>query len=371
MSTRTPIMPVAIMAGAIVAFLLWIDFAIFPNSPSGIRNPLTWRTYRNTDYAVSFSYPASWRLIRSTGDGDTIPLVQSDDRRCGLTGCYAIAGVDTFSVSVSRLPLAGTVGTWQQPLTKVTLGPNVVYLTDVVQGIEDRFQTALLDDNGWTLLITASGQKLVDLPRLLASVTITSVACTQEAQICSDGSAVGRRGPQCRFDDCAVNGTNTNTTSNTNTAKPTATNTNTTIPTNTNTNTGTVVNPPSMTYTIGTLTANPVQFDNESACLRGWYQSSFEFSALGPAVEQNTAGESQLVEPYIWIDNAAELTAAVTCDTAREGQRTCLGEIRRVCGIFRYAAPGERGFGQSADYRYALDDANVVSTGTMENSNGN
>ena len=30
------------------------------------------------------------------------------------------------------------------------------------------------------------------------------VACTEEAKLCPDGSAVGRNGPQCRFDACPL-----------------------------------------------------------------------------------------------------------------------------------------------------------------------
>ncbi|MBI5466722.1 MAG: hypothetical protein HY975_00695, partial [Candidatus Kerfeldbacteria bacterium] len=78
MTTRMPIMPVAVMAGAIVAFLLFIDFSIFPNSPSNGWNSLTRRTYQNNEYALRFEYPASWRLVRAQGGGDEIPLVSAD-----------------------------------------------------------------------------------------------------------------------------------------------------------------------------------------------------------------------------------------------------------------------------------------------------
>ena len=33
----------------------------------------------------------------------------------------------------------------------------------------------------------------------------TPVACTQEAKICSDGSSVGRTGPNCEFSECPIN----------------------------------------------------------------------------------------------------------------------------------------------------------------------
>lgn len=34
------------------------------------------------------------------------------------------------------------------------------------------------------------------------NISDEGVACTQEAKICSDGSAVGRSGPRCEFTAC-------------------------------------------------------------------------------------------------------------------------------------------------------------------------
>ena len=34
--------------------------------------------------------------------------------------------------------------------------------------------------------------------------TPTPIACTEEAKLCPDGSAVGRNGPECRFDPCPL-----------------------------------------------------------------------------------------------------------------------------------------------------------------------
>lgn len=35
------------------------------------------------------------------------------------------------------------------------------------------------------------------------------VACSMEAKLCPDGSAVGRSGPKCEFAPCPTGGTNT------------------------------------------------------------------------------------------------------------------------------------------------------------------
>jgi hypothetical protein len=37
-----------------------------------------------------------------------------------------------------------------------------------------------------------------------ATATPAPVACTEEAKLCPDGSAVGRAGPECRFDPCPL-----------------------------------------------------------------------------------------------------------------------------------------------------------------------
>ncbi|MEK6891936.1 MAG: hypothetical protein AABX25_02000 [Nanoarchaeota archaeon] len=43
---------------------------------------------------------------------------------------------------------------------------------------------------------------LVSVLFLLACTQNSSVACTEEAKICPDGSAVGRTGPNCEFAPC-------------------------------------------------------------------------------------------------------------------------------------------------------------------------
>ncbi len=47
-----------------------------------------------------------------------------------------------------------------------------------------------------------------------------TIACTQEAKLCPDGSAVGRTGPNCEFAECPDVNVNINTTTNTNTSGP-------------------------------------------------------------------------------------------------------------------------------------------------------
>lgn len=65
-----------------------------------------------------------------------------------------------------------------------------------------------------------------------ASTTNDSVACAQDAKLCSDGSYVGRTGPDCEFVACPDD-TNTNSQNNTNTG--TSANVNQQINTNTTT----------------------------------------------------------------------------------------------------------------------------------------
>lgn len=47
-----------------------------------------------------------------------------------------------------------------------------------------------------------NGEKPKNLP---PDASGGSVACTMEARICPDGTAVGRTGPDCEFEPCPVN----------------------------------------------------------------------------------------------------------------------------------------------------------------------
>lgn len=50
----------------------------------------------------------------------------------------------------------------------------------------------------------AENKKSFEIPILFSNTEQDAVACTMEAKICPDGSAVGRSGPKCEFSPCPV-----------------------------------------------------------------------------------------------------------------------------------------------------------------------
>lgn len=100
---------------------------------------------------------------------------------------------------------------------------------------------------------------------------------------------------------------------------------------------------------VADLTGNPEQYDDRSVCVKGYYQGSFEFAALAQTY-RTVDGRNHLVKPYVWTA-LDESQYSLQCSGKYEGG--CFGEVE-VCGMFRYAASGEQGFGHVAAYRYAL-----------------
>jgi hypothetical protein len=67
---------------------------------------------------------------------------------------------------------------------------------------------ALALGGGYYVYQKTGGNLNFDLPPILspeADKTPAPVACTMEAKICPDGSAVGRTGPNCEFAACPAN----------------------------------------------------------------------------------------------------------------------------------------------------------------------
>lgn len=111
----------------------------------------------------------------------------------------------------------------------------------------------------------------------------------------------------------------------------------------------------SMAYDIPYVIERAAQFDGESVCVYGWYQSSFEFSAFGSGSEFDANGNRRLVEPYVAVEKASPNPDTLICTGSERGaQDFCLGEVSRFCGIFRVAPAGQPGYGINETIRYAI-----------------
>lgn len=149
--------------------------------------------------------------------------------------------------------------------------------------------------------------------------------------------------------NAGIEGTNTTISTSVNTAANAATNANTAANLNTSANSNT--NSSSQSLSISTVTSMPDKYDGQYVCLTGWYQSSFEFTALAESYRL-VAGEKVLAAPYVWFEGNVP-ASSLTCTTSSAGQQTCQGVIT-VCGDFRYAPAGQTGFGHTNAYRYEL-----------------
>ncbi len=206
--------PILIALGAIVAFLVMVNFAITPPQ-AGSKTIIGWRTYTNKDLGFRFQYPPTLRAVsQSSSDPLSLrfePLVR--------TGPIA-AGVDELTMSVIDQPLSAYRATngLMTDYQSLTVAGRTAYRSAVLQGIEGLIQNVLIGVDVQTVVISASGKRIELLTNILASFRYLgqggNMACTEEAKLCPDGSSVGRTGPDCEFAECPT----TNAVSNTNIA---------------------------------------------------------------------------------------------------------------------------------------------------------
>lgn len=105
---------------------------------------------------------------------------------------------------------------------------------------------------------------------------------------------------------------------------------------------------------IHVIDAIPQNYDDQAVCIDGFYQSSFEFAAIGPDFRVDDNGDSVINKPWIWASGfSLDDVEGVTCRRTDAGQQTCFGEVV-VCGTLHYAPEGEKGFGHVNAYRYEI-----------------
>lgn len=113
-------------------------------------------------------------------------------------------------------------------------------------------------------------------------------------------------------------------------------------------------------YSVSDVIEGGARYDGTRLCITGWYQSSFEFTALS---------EKAATPPYIWVEISVP-ESSLSCTKNSVGQETCQGTITG-CGTFQYAAPDEKGFGHVNAYRYKLESSTTASTNVNLNASAN
>ncbi len=106
------------------------------------------------------------------------------------------------------------------------------------------------------------------------------------------------------------------------------------------------------TYQVNDAIAKAAALDDTQLCLSGTYQVSFEFSAIYTPQKIDGGGSPAPQPTYVWTEQQVD-EKTLECAQTAEGEKFCSGQ-KTLCGTFRYAAPGEPGFGHVAAYRYML-----------------
>ncbi|MBU0598573.1 hypothetical protein KKF61_06335 [Patescibacteria group bacterium] len=114
--------------------------------------------------------------------------------------------------------------------------------------------------------------------------------------------------------------------------------------------------------------ADPEKYHNQKVCLTGYYQASFEFSAMGATFNEDENGFTSLeVLPdntnVVWINVA---TPRYECPEYSDRTKACVQEMT-LCGVFKIKGNGEVGFGHLGAYQYVLEpvEDEISNTNTM------
>ncbi|MDI6740256.1 MAG: hypothetical protein QME74_07820, partial [Candidatus Edwardsbacteria bacterium] len=128
--------------------------------------------------------------------------------------------------------------------------------------------------------------------------------------------------------------------------------------TNSNTNSANLACQP-----VSQVIENAGQFDNQTICVLGYYQNSFEFSALAAAI-RTTNSTDNLTPPYIWVEGTVP-ESLLNCRTSSIGQKICLGRVQ-LTGQFQYTT-ADPGYGHLGNYQYQLTDVTASAPSQLPN----
>lgn len=165
-----------------------------------------WKTYTSKALQISFKYPNEWKD----------PQEKSSQKEIVFENILTIASKSgtTLDQFVNKnLPTDGTLPVDYN--SGDIQGKRIVYKSGVDQAVVDTLIVFPNQDNNLIIIsytnspghITKSEtiDQILSTFKFLSptsSPTATQKACTQEAKICPNGSAVGRTGPNCEFAPC-------------------------------------------------------------------------------------------------------------------------------------------------------------------------
>lgn len=223
--------------------------------PTPTDETANWKTYENTKYGYTIKLPPNWSMKAATEDplGETCSAVNGTEnilelsknsiKECGFIGemlppqdiditiWVTSAFQDIYSIlsNPGKITIGGIEATRYKfkdnaefpnvQDTRIYLNHNnkgyIIYLREDSGGnFLDLIYNQILSTFKFTdssptptciprpACLDATPRCLLDIKGMCPPVSKTPKACTQEAKVCPDGSAVVRQGPNCEFAPC-------------------------------------------------------------------------------------------------------------------------------------------------------------------------
>jgi len=151
--------------------------------------PADWKTYTNTQYGFEFKYPADFHINEGI------------DYKCTDQNCLNVVitnGTRSYGILINSPELKRKSSVTEQVFyngIKITKSPYDKGTLYEFSNGKNLFIIATVSDSDYFY-----NQILSTFKFTISNPSQT--ACTQEAKLCPDGSAVGRAGPNCEFAAC-------------------------------------------------------------------------------------------------------------------------------------------------------------------------
>jgi len=172
-------------------------------TPTPTPDPTTdWQTYINDDYGFSIMYPSELDVTATEVNISKNEAEINQKCKAGtFTGCGGARWPDNkISFIRSNSKVAFSINIWNLDVTE-TLGGILhetnTYNISIFPYAGEYGETDPIDETTMNNIFST-----IKFMEPEASTSPLPVACTMEAKICPDGSAVGRSGPKCEFAPC-------------------------------------------------------------------------------------------------------------------------------------------------------------------------
>ena len=166
-----------------------------------------WKTYTSTEYGFGFKYPSNYTIdenVRTSLIQVIVNKSEKDSFNIGVSSDYKPANVKFFldTEATGERKINDTV--WQEYSLPQGYGDGGESLSSPVFGLQTEKDKLLytITFYGETKTSEIQNQILSTFKFLETGPSPTTRACTMEAKLCSDGSYVGRTGPNCEFAPC-------------------------------------------------------------------------------------------------------------------------------------------------------------------------